>query len=274
MKIEQMIKSYQLKGYEYQDAVSKVSQDIILYKISKSRFSKNITIKGGVVMHNISKNIRRATRDIDLDFIKYSLDDFSIKKFIEIINTSDNDTNIEISGTIVPLHHQDYDGKRVAIKISDKYDFSINSKLDIGIHKNFDINQDEYCFAIDTLNKNVSLLINSKEQMFTEKMKSLLKLGRRSTRYKDLFDFYYLINIAKLDRERLIECINILIFKDENMRENNIEDIKNRINKIMNSNIYMNNLSDPKVNWLDVSANDVISSILHYLESLEKVSIE
>ena len=274
MKIEQMIKSYQLKGYEYQDAVSKVSQDIILYKISKSRFSKNITIKGGVVMHNISKNIRRATRDIDLDFIKYSLDDFSIKKFIEIINTTDNDTNIEISGTIVPLHHQDYDGKRVAIKISDKYDFSINSKLDIGIHKNFDINQDEYCFAIDTLNKNVSLLINSKEQMFTEKMKSLLKLGRRSTRYKDLFDFYYLINIAKLDRERLIECINILIFKDENMRENNIEDIKNRINKIMNSNIYMNNLSDPKVNWLDVSANDVISSILHYLESLEKVSIE
>lgn len=50
-------------------------QDIILNKISESDFKNNITIKGGVVMHNISKDVRRATRDLDLDFIKYSLDD-------------------------------------------------------------------------------------------------------------------------------------------------------------------------------------------------------
>lgn len=33
-------------------------------------------------MHNISKDSRRATRDLDLDFIKYSLDDKSIKTLI------------------------------------------------------------------------------------------------------------------------------------------------------------------------------------------------
>lgn len=52
---------------------------------------------------------RILTGDIDLNFIKYSLDDFSIKNFIEIINTTDNDTNIEINGTIVTFHHQNYD---------------------------------------------------------------------------------------------------------------------------------------------------------------------
>ena len=44
--------------------------------------SKNITIKGGVVMYGLSNDKRRATRDLDLDFIKYSLADESIKLFI------------------------------------------------------------------------------------------------------------------------------------------------------------------------------------------------
>lgn len=34
-------------------------------------------------MHSISKDLRRATRDMDLDFIKYSLEDNSIIRFIE-----------------------------------------------------------------------------------------------------------------------------------------------------------------------------------------------
>ena len=50
-----------------------MEQDIILSKISKSKFENNITIKGGVVMHSISNSVCRATRD--LDFIKYSLED-------------------------------------------------------------------------------------------------------------------------------------------------------------------------------------------------------
>lgn len=49
----------------------------------KSTYFKNVTIKGGVVMHSISNDKRRATRDIDLDFIKYSLDDSSIINFIK-----------------------------------------------------------------------------------------------------------------------------------------------------------------------------------------------
>ena len=71
-------KNYINEGYDFLDASAKVCQDIILAKISKSSLNRNITIKGGVVMHNISKDSRRATRDLDLDFIKYSLDDKSI----------------------------------------------------------------------------------------------------------------------------------------------------------------------------------------------------
>ena len=219
-------------------------------------------------MHSISKDLRRATRDMDLDFIKYSLEDNSIIRFIEELSNVDDGIKIEIDGEIKELHHQDYDGKRVNIELFDKYGNKLKTKLDIGVHKLLDIKQDEYCFDLSIINKNANLLINSKEQIFVEKIKSLLKLGFRSTRYKDLFDFYYLINKTELDKEKLMNCFNILIFKDGTMRENNIEDVVNRLQMTFNSNAYRSHLSNPKNNWLDITVDDAIMSVLKYIKSL------
>lgn len=274
MNIKDAIITYQYQGYEYIDALSKVSQDIILLKIENSKYKNNITIKGGVVMHNISNNIRRATRDLDIDFIKYSLADESIRNFVDALNNVENTLKIEIIGNIIPLHHQDYDGKRVLIKISDNYGNTINTKLDIGVHKLFDLSQDEYCFDLNLTNKKVNLFINSKEQIFVEKLKSLLKMGIRSTRYKDLFDFYYLINIASLEKEKLIECIKVLIFNDNTIKENSILDIYNRLNSILKSRMYLNNLNNPIVNWLDIPINTAIDSVLNYIKDLSNEIID
>lgn len=219
-------------------------------------------------MHSISKDLRRATRDRDLDFIKYSLEDNSIIRFIDELSNVDDGIKIKIDGEIKELHHQDYDGKRVNIELFDKYGNKLKTKLDIGVHKLLDIKQDEYCFDLSIINQNANLLINSKEQIFVEKIKSLLKLGFRSTRYKDLFDFYYLINKTELDKEKLMNCFNILIFKDETMRENNIKDVVNRLQMTFNSNAYRNHLSNPKNNWLDITVDDAIMSVLKYIKSL------
>lgn len=219
-------------------------------------------------MHSISKDLRRATRDMDLDFIKQSLEDNSIIRFIDELSNVDDGIKIKIDGEIKELHHQDYDGKRVNIELFDKYGNKLKTKLDIGVHKLLDIKQDEYCFDLSIINKNANLLINSKEQIFVEKIKSLLKLGFRLTRYKDLFDFYYLINKTELDKEKLMNCFNILIFKDETMRENNIKDVVNRLQMTFNSNAYRNHLSNPKNNWLDITVDDAIMSVLKYIKSL------
>jgi len=271
--IRQLINEYIGKGYSPEDAESKVAQDIILLAITNSRFSNHITIKGGVVMHSISNDIRRATRDLDLDFIKYSLEDESIKNFIFELNKSISEIEINITRNIKPLHHQDYDGKRVYLKMTDSNHFSLATKLDIGVYKNFDIEQDEYCFNLDVIGKNANLLINSKEQIFSEKLKSLLRLGAFSTRYKDLFDFYYLIKQTNLDKNKLCKCIKILIFDDETMKENNFKDISHRLSFVLNSKKYRNNLTDPKVNWLDISVNDAIEVVIEYVSSLEVIPV-
>ena len=217
-------------------------------------------------MHNISHDKRRATRDLDLDFIKYSLDDSSIKLFIDELNKNNKNLILNIVGKIKELKQQDYHGKRVYIEIRDLYNNIIRTKIDFGVHKLFEIEQDEYYFDIN--NNKFALLINSKEQIFTEKLKSLLKMGIRSTRYKDLFDFYYLIKYSNLDKDKLLNCIDLIIFKDESMKEKNIDDIYNRLNKIYNSEKYLINLENPKVNWLDISTTIAITDVLDYILKL------
>jgi len=273
MNLEGYVRKYINEGYELNDARSKVAQDIVLTKICKSNFKKHITVKGGVVMHSISNSIRRATRDLDLDFIKYSLEDDSIYEFIKKLNLVNDNINIQIIGNITELSHQDYNGKRVNIQIIDEFNYTIDAKLDIGVHKLFELEQDDYYFNLDALGEGISLLINSPEQIFTEKLKSLLKLGFRSTRYKDLFDFYYLIDKNKLDSTKLLKAFKVIIFDDESMREETIGNIISRLESIFNSRIYKSNLSSPKVNWLDISMDDAITTVLDYIYELDKVTV-
>ena len=273
MDIGKLVDLYVISSYELADAIAKVSQDIILLKISKSSLSHNVTIKGGVVMHNISKDKRRATRDIDFDFIKYSLDDKSIIKFIEKLNKVDDGVEIKINGKIEKLHHQDYNGKRVYITLTDEKNYRVDSKLDIGIHKDFDIEQEEYCFDLNTMNESVALFINSKEQIFTEKLKSLLRFGYTSTRYKDISDFYYLIKYGNLNKHKLEEYINKIIFNDNTLKINNFDDIYRILNSLFNNRRFVSNLSNVKVNWLNIPSIEIISCILEFINGFVKTSI-
>lgn len=145
--------------------------------------------------------------------------------------------------------------------------------LDIGVHKYFNIEQDEYYFDFNIIEQSVSLLINSKEQIIVEKLKSLLKFGITSTRFKDIFDFYYLINNENIDKDKLIKYIDILIFKYENMREHTIEDISKRLSNILNNSRFKSRINTANNNWLEMLIEDVTESILNYFEGLTTVTL-
>ena len=143
-----MMRANDESGYTGANLTAKVCQDIVLKAIAESNLNRNVTIKGGVVMREITGDVRRATQDMDIDFIRYSLSDQSIDAFIDKLNV--------IEG--------------------------------------------------------VSLLINSKEQMFSEKLRSLLKFGAASTRFKDIFDIYYLKD--KVSKGKLRKCFEEYILND------------------------------------------------------------
>ena len=86
INIQQMIENAMESGYRGDNASAKVCQDIVLKALAMGPLNKNVTIKGGVVMRSKTNNVRRATQDLDVDFIKYSLADESIDAFISKLN--------------------------------------------------------------------------------------------------------------------------------------------------------------------------------------------
>ena len=265
IQIAEMIKKAKTEGYDEANAEAKVCQDIVLMLISQTSMNRNITVKGGVVMRSISHDARRATQDIDLDFIRYPLQDEAIRAFIEKLN-SVGQVSIQTTGSIEELRQQDYHGKRIHIAIRDADGYSLSSKIDLGVHKHFDIEQEDFCFDIGVDDIGASLLINSKEQMLTEKLRSILKFGPASTRYKDIFDIFYLFDL--IDRKKLMHCLTTLIFDDPGMRENTLEDIVRRVENTFTNKRYLDRLNGSEKNWLGMEVADVLAGIVDHLRTL------
>lgn len=232
--LEELAWTVRNDGYSEVNAEAKVCQDVVLKAISNSSLSRNVTIKGGVVMRSITGDTRRATQDMDLDFIRYSLSNEAILTFIEKLNCLEGIT-IRIDGEITELSQQEYNGKRVLVTIED----------DVG----------------------ASLLINSKEQIFTEKLKSLLRFGPLSTRYKDIFDLCYLSDHVKSDK--LMKCIDTYVFSDSSMRENDMAAILKRIERTFSDKLYRKNIErSVRFNWLGIKVDEAFSKITSFLETL------
>ena len=261
--IDLMIKKEIENGYGDANAQAKVCQDLILKAIATSSLNRNVTIKGGVVMRGKTGNVRRATQDLDLDFIRYSLSDASIYAFISKLNCLDGLTFKRI-GEIKELKQQDYHGKRVYVQITDSKGFTIENKMDLGVHNKLDIEQEEFCFDIAYDDEGASLLVNSNEQMIAEKLKSLLKFGTLSSRYKDVFDIYYLSQHVNKDVMRM--CFKTYIFNDPKMRENDLNGVLRRLSLIFKDKLYVSHLNSTDINWLEEDIDVVIAGIIAFIK--------
>ena len=265
INIDSEVRKNQQNGFKETDSIAKVCQDIILNAINRSSFIENVTIKGGIVMRSLSNNARRATQDVDIDFIRYSLEDDSIRRFVNKLNNIDG-IKIELYGNLEELKQQDYHGKRAYIKITDSFGFEVTTKVDIGVHKHLDIKQEEFCFDIALTDDGVNLLINSKEQIFTEKLRSILKFGANSTRYKDIFDLYWLSD--KVNKKELLHCFDILIFSDPGMKENTISEIERRLRNVLENQDFRKHISSSKKNWLDTEDDQACDGLLSFFKSI------
>ena len=249
-------------GYKRASARAKIAHDIVLAAIRASGMKDKVTIKGGVVMSGMTKAVRRATMDMDADFIRYSLGDAVVIKFVKGLNAQ-SDCTIEIDGPIADLRQQEYRGKRLYLKITDKAGTQVMTKLDLGVHTRMEVVQRDFKFDIVTDEKNVKLLVNSKEQIFAEKLKSLLRLGTLSSRYKDVFDMYYLL--GKMSKKTLKRYFDLYIYQDRGMRERTPNSIVNRVSEVFSDLEFSRQLRNKKFAWIDVDPAVAMKSLVDYI---------
>ena len=224
-----MIEKYRNSGYSEENANARVCQDIVLKAIAISNLGNNVTIKGGVVMRRITIEIK--------------------------------------DGKIERLSQHDYSGKRIYIIIKDDKGNAVESKIDFGVHANISIEQDAYCFDVCMDDDGASLLINSCEQIFAEKLRSLLRFGPLSTRYKDIFDFCYLKD--HVDMTRLVNCIKTYIIDEPTMREKDMNDVRKRIALTFSNRQFKRNAEHSKDrNWLQIDVETAFKIIQDFLETI------
>lgn len=249
-------------GYRRAAARAKIAHDVVLSAIRAAGMKERITIKGGVVMSGMTKAVRRATMDMDADFVRYSLSDDAIEKFVRKMNAH-SDCTIELDGPIADLRQQEYRGKRIYLRIADEHGSKVLTKVDLGVHAKMEVKQRDFKFDIVAGDKGVRLLANSKEQIFVEKLKSLLRLGTLSSRYKDVYDMYYLI--GKMNRAVFRAYLGLYIYRDPKMRERSPSDIAARLRDVFSDRTFRRQLRNRKFAWLDVSSEAATSAIVDFI---------
>ena len=189
----------------------------------------------------------------------------AIEKFVDSLNCLD-DLSITLVGSFIDLNQQDYKGKRIYLNISDSFNNIIGTKIDIGVHNNLDIDQEEFLIDVCIQEDAIQLLVNSREQIIVEKLKSLLRFMSSNTRYKDIFDICFLLEDC--NAEVLKKYLKINVYDDDSMTVSNDKELFNRLEKLFGNTKYMNKLKHSNKNWLDISCDEVAYKILEYFKNL------
>ena len=263
MDLAKLRTAYENAGYTRFLASARVCQDVILSKIANAGFGDHVTIKGGVLICAVSGNKRRATRDIDLDFIRYPLTDEGIERFVGRLAMVDDGVDLRITRK-ERLRQQDYHGVRVFLDVFDAK-LLMQAKMDIGVHAAADIEQSAVVFDLFNNAESVSLLANTLEQSFAEKAGSPVKHGIRWTRYKDVFDMYYLGHRDDFDVSALRRCLTALVADNSAVPANTLEEIAELIAATLSSQTMRERIVGSKQAWVDVSTDDACDWLCEYL---------
>ena len=254
-------------GYKRLAAQAKVAHDVVLLAMHKSGFKAKSTIKGGVVMSSITHDIRRATMDMDIDFVHHSISKRSIELFVRGLNRAVEGIDIAIAGPIVDLKHEDYRGKRIFVTVTDSTTSRpLRTKIDVGVHTHDEMAQLEYNFEVVSSDEKAELQVNSNEQIFVEKLLSLLRHGIVSRRPKDVFDMYYLS--SRVDLGVVRSYMSSLVYASTRCRERTKEDVLGSLQRTFSSKRYLSKLGSARVNWLGVSPKIATNAVIKLIASL------
>ncbi len=267
MTIRQLINKHLALGRSLRDARNLAAEEIILRKIASSEMASHVTLKGGIVMYNLAKTDRRVTQDIDFDLLRYSIGKTSIEAMIRKMDAVNDGFRVAITGEIEELRHEDYHGVRIRAEIKDADHGKLQIKLDIGVHTYWSIGQENLAFHFETDDGGVSLTVNPPEQICAEKLISLARLGALSTRYKDLYDLYFLIEKCGVSAKRTGEILQ-LFFDNSRRKPKDLYGLEDSIESALSDPVFLAEASRPAAKWIDVSVDQLKNAILDFVRSL------
>lgn len=218
--IKALLKNYSKKnGRTVQDVFTVYVLERILYRISISKFNKNFTLKGGVLLYGLyTDDFTRATIDIDLLGWKISNDSETLKSvFREILSLPADDPirfDLKALKAVNITEFQKYHGVRImTLAFLDRT--RLPASIDIGFGDLIypqKIQMDYPTILDDEVPRLYSYSVYS---MIAEKAEAIVSLGEVNSRYKDFYDIWIIAKREKLDGEILQKAL-VETFKNRN----------------------------------------------------------
>lgn len=78
---------------------------------------------------------------------------------------------------------------------------------------------------------------------------------------------FYLKDI--ISRDKVLEIMDLLIFKDDGMFENTVSDIVKRVMATFKDEQYLKRVSESRQRWMDNDIHEIADGIVAYLDSLK-----
>lgn len=250
----------------------------VLARLEKSKYRDNIILKGGVLLSSIIGENLRTTKDIDTTLKSLPLNVESIRNIFEEILSMDIDDNINFE--IVSINdirlEDEYGGFRINVKGTfDK----IRTNFFIEITTGDIITPREIRYKYNSIfeDKTINIMAYTIETIIAEKFQSIISKNVTTTRAKDFYDLYMLINKSDINNRNLLKAIENTFNKRNT--DFNINSFKEIVELLEQSNVikkvfvdYQEKLEYTKQIGFDDTIS-AIKNIVYILES-ELIAIE
>lgn len=245
----------------------------VLERIEKSKYRYNIILKGGVLLSSIIGEDLRTTKDIDATLKSLPLNTDSIRNiFEEILSININDN---VSFEIVSIKDIRLEDEYGGFKINVKGTFDkIRTNFFIEITTGDIITPREIRYKYNSIfeDKKINIMAYTIETIIAEKFQSIINKNITTTRAKDFYDLYMLINKHKNDinNKNLVKAIENTFNKRNT--EFNINNFKEIVKILEESDALKGVFIDYKSKLeytKQVSFNDTINAIKEIIEILE-----
>lgn len=246
----------------------------VLERLEKSKYRDNIILKGGVLLASIIGEDLRTTKDIDATLKSLPLNIDSIRNiFGEILSIDiDDNVNFEIVNIKDIRLEDEYGGFRINVKGTfDK----IRTNFFIEITTGDIITPREIKYKYNSIfeDKKINIMAYTIETIIAEKFESITSKNITTTRAKDFYDIYIIVNnhIDKVDKTTLVKAIKRTF---EHRNTNFDIEYLNEIFEIIKDSIALKESFDnysKKLNYAkEVKYEDTIKAINEIINILKK----
>lgn len=245
----------------------------VLERIEKSKYRDNIILKGGVLLSSIIGEDLRTTKDIDATLKSLPLNIAFIRNiFEEILSININDN---ISFEIMSIKDIRLEDEYGGFKINVKGTFDkIRTNFFIEITTGDIITPREIRYKYKSIfeDKKINIMAYTIETIIAEKFESIISKNITTTRAKDFYDLYMLMNKHKNDinNKDLVKAIENTFNKRNT--EFNIHNFKEIVKILEESNALKGVFTDYKSKLKytkQVSFDDAINAIKEIIATLE-----